>query len=48
VEQYVARFYRLAAANELGIHKTTLFRRMKKLGITLSEQDGRTRRARKQ
>jgi len=41
-------FNRLAAAKELGIHKTTLFRRMKKLGIPLPEQDGRTRRARLQ
>jgi transcriptional regulator of acetoin/glycerol metabolism len=32
-------FNRLAAARELGIHKTTLFRRMKKLGIALPEQD---------
>ena len=39
-------FNRLAAAKELGIHKTTLFRRMKKLGISLPERDGRTRRAR--
>jgi len=37
-------FSRLAAARELGIHKTTLFRRMKKLGISLPEQDGRARR----
>jgi len=36
-------FHRLAAARELGIHKTTLFRRMKKLGIALPEQDGRSR-----
>jgi transcriptional regulator with PAS, ATPase and Fis domain len=37
-------FNRLAAARELGIHKTTLFRKMKKLRIPLPEQDGRTRR----
>ncbi len=37
-------FNRLAAARDLGIHKTTLFRRMKKLGITLPEQDGRAAR----
>jgi PAS domain S-box-containing protein len=37
-------FNRLAAAREIGIHKTTFFRRMKKLGISLPEQDGRTRR----
>jgi len=37
-------FNRLAAARELGIHKTTLFRRMKKLNISLPEKDGRTRR----
>ncbi|SHI89410.1 PAS domain S-box-containing protein [Malonomonas rubra DSM 5091] len=36
-------FNRLAAARELGIHKTTLFRRMKKLDIPLPERDGRTR-----
>ena len=36
-------FNRLAAAQDLGIHKTTLFRRMKKLGISLPKQDGRTR-----
>ncbi|MBN1377909.1 MAG: sigma 54-interacting transcriptional regulator [Gammaproteobacteria bacterium] len=33
---------RSAAARELGIHKTTLFRRIKKLGIELPEKDGRT------
>jgi PAS domain S-box-containing protein len=36
-------FNRLDAAKELGIHKTTLFRRMKRLGIQLPEPDGRTR-----
>ena len=36
-------YNRLAAAKELGIHKTTLFRRMKKLGISLPERDGRRR-----
>jgi PAS domain S-box-containing protein len=36
-------FNRTAAARELGIHKTTLFRRMKKLGIDLPEKDGRSR-----
>jgi PAS domain S-box-containing protein len=39
-------YSRVAAAEELGIHKTTLFRRMRKLGIPLPERDGRsTRRA---
>lgn len=32
---------RLLAAKELGIHKTTLFRKIKKLGIDLPEKDGR-------
>ncbi len=36
-------FNRLAAARDLGIHKTTLFRKMKKLQIPLPESDGRTR-----
>ncbi len=38
---------RLAAAKELGMHKTTLFRRIKKLGIVLPGGDGRSRLARK-
>ncbi len=37
-------YNREAAAKELGIHKTTLFRRMKKLGLTLPERDGRSHR----
>ncbi|OQW99300.1 MAG: Fis family transcriptional regulator [Desulfobacteraceae bacterium A6] len=37
-------YNRLAAARELGVHKTTLFRRMKKLGISLPNRDGRSRR----
>jgi transcriptional regulator with PAS, ATPase and Fis domain len=40
-------FNRLAAAKELGIHKTTLFRRMKKLGISLPGRDGRSCHERK-
>ena len=39
---------RLAAARELGIHKTTLFRRIKKLRIRLPDRDGRRRNARSQ
>lgn len=35
---------RSAAAKELGIHKTTLFRKLKQLGINPPEQDGRSRR----
>lgn len=34
---------RLAAARELGIHKSTLFRKIRKLGIVLPEKDGRFR-----
>ncbi len=37
---------RLAAARELGIHKTTLLRKMKKLHIPLPDQDGRSTRKR--
>ena len=36
---------RLAAARELGIHKTTLFRKMKQLGISHPAQDGRSRKS---
>jgi DNA-binding NtrC family response regulator len=32
---------RLAAARELGIHKTTLFRKIRQLNIDLPEPDGR-------
>ncbi len=39
-------YNRLAAARELGIHKSTLFRKMKTLGIPLPEEDGRSRRSR--
>ena len=35
---------RLAAAKELKIHKTTLFRKIKSLGIKLPDQDGRSAR----
>ncbi len=37
---------RSAAAKELGIHKTTLFRKLKQLSINPPEQDGRSRRRR--
>lgn len=38
-------FNRLAAARELGIHKSTLFRKIKKLNIALPEYDGRSCRS---
>jgi PAS domain S-box-containing protein len=38
-------FSRLAAAKELGMHKSTLFRKLKKLGISLPQRDGRSRPA---
>ncbi|MFO7965405.1 MAG: sigma 54-interacting transcriptional regulator [Desulfobacterales bacterium] len=34
-------YNRVAAARDLGIHKTTLYRRIKKLGIPLPQKDGR-------
>lgn len=37
------RYNRLAAARELGMHKSTLFRKIKKLGIILPDIDGRSR-----
>jgi DNA-binding NtrC family response regulator len=36
-------FNRAAAAQELGIHKTTLYRKIKRLGIRLPQADGRSR-----
>jgi PAS domain S-box-containing protein len=37
-------FNRLTAARELGLHKSTLFRKIKALGLELPDQDGRSRR----
>lgn len=37
-------YNRLAAARDLGIHKSTLFRKIKKLGIILPDTDGRSHR----
>lgn len=37
-------YNRLATAKSLGIHKATLFRKIKKLNITLPKQDGRSHR----
>ena len=36
-------YNRLAAAKDLGINKSTLFRKLKKFGITLPKRDGRSR-----
>lgn len=38
------RYNRLATARELGIHKSTLFRKLRELGITLPEMDGRSKK----
>ncbi len=38
---------RVAAARELGIHKSTFFRKAKALGIALPDRDGRSKRKRK-
>lgn len=35
-------FNRHATARRLGMHKSTLYRKMKKLGISLPEKDGRS------
>lgn len=37
-------YNRLAAARDLGLHKSTLFRKIKKLGLSLPETDGRSDR----
>jgi transcriptional regulator with PAS, ATPase and Fis domain len=37
-------FDRLATARALGIHKSTLFRKVRALGLDLPERDGRSRR----
>jgi PAS domain S-box-containing protein len=41
-------WHREAAARELGIHKATLFKKIRKLGIELPNVDGRSRRAREE
>ena len=40
-------YNRLAAAKELGMHKSTLFRKLKKYQIDLPERDGRNKRTKK-
>jgi transcriptional regulator of acetoin/glycerol metabolism len=35
-------YNRLAAAHDLGLHKSTIFRKIKKLGIKLPKIDGRS------
>ncbi|MCW8891830.1 MAG: sigma 54-interacting transcriptional regulator [Deltaproteobacteria bacterium] len=40
------KFNRLEAARDLGIHKSTLFRKIKMLGIDLPKTDGRTKQKR--
>jgi PAS domain S-box-containing protein len=40
-------YNRLATAKELGMHKTTLFRKMKSFGLMLPETDGRATRKRR-
>jgi PAS domain S-box-containing protein len=42
------RWNRQATANELGIHKTTLLRRVRRLGLQLPKVDGRSTRAKRQ
>ena len=42
------RWNRQAAAEELGIHKTTLFRKIRRFGIKLPETDGRQNRRKKE
>jgi PAS domain S-box-containing protein len=39
-------YNRLATARQLGIHKTTFFRKVRKLGIELPDRDGRSTRSR--
>jgi transcriptional regulator with PAS, ATPase and Fis domain len=41
------QYNRQATADELGIHKTTLFRKMKKLAILLPDKNGRSSRRRR-